>query len=114
MTRHPRSRDEDTPSPDPLREAEASLRGKNEPGITVGGWTLRWAGDCWAVGQWRDSKSGEPWWAQASWHGRLDQALRKLLDRNTEGGVTELAEAVERVERASRQIMIALRYNIMK
>ena len=42
------------------------------------------------------------------WHGRLDQALRCLLERYIEGGVTELSDVVGRVERRYLDIGAAL------
>ena len=87
-------------------EAEAAL--KASEGICVGGWTLRWVGDCWSVGTWRERSTGSRTWRDASFYNELRIALQMLLERNVQGDVTELAEVAERVENAYREILNAL------
>lgn len=81
-----------------------TLRAPAHPGIKVGRWTLRWDRDVWTVGRWVQNKSRLRW-RDPSWHGRLDQGLVKLLERNVQGDVEELREAVERVEATYQAIM---------
>ena len=92
---------------DLMSTSEAALRAKDSPGITFQGWTLRWAGDCWSVGQLRAGKDRVRW-SNPRWYGRLDHALRGLLERCVEGDVSELFEAVERVERCYLEMGMAL------
>lgn len=83
--------------------AEA-LQAPESPGITVGNWTLRWVGDCWSVGRWKSDKKRLRW-REATWYGRIDQALAKLLSHNLEGDVSELRELAERVNHAYREVV---------
>ena len=80
-------------------EVSEALKAPDAPGISFGGWTLRWAGDCWSVGRW---KAGEtrPRWRDATWHARIEHGLSKLLSRNLEGDASELRELAERVDLA--------------
>ena len=89
----------------PLQEPPLSSPAKanREDGITVDGWTLRWEGDSWTVGQWRESRDRRRW-RNPSWYGRLDHALRGLLARISEGDVSDLEEAVRRVESCYEQL----------
>lgn len=89
--------------------AEEALRAPTSPGITVGGWTVRWVRDCWSVGRWADRKNRVRW-KDATWHGQLDQALRRLLERCIRGEVHDLADVVERVKRVYREIKKLLRH----
>ena len=97
--------DEDPPS-DPGTVVEDASRPPGHAGITIGGWTLRWAGDQWTVGRWKPG-SDRSRWLSSGWYDRLDQALRRLLELNVRGDVSDLTEAVDRVEAAYRAIMEA-------
>lgn len=98
----------DNRTPEPLPTLEDILRAPDAPGITFGGWTLRWERDVWTVGRWVRGRNRVRW-KDATWYGRLDQAFQKLLDRNAQGPVSELEEAVDRVERAYLGIIDAVR-----
>jgi len=82
-----------------IQAADGALRAADHPRITVEGWTLRWDRDVWTVGQWRVGTKRTRW-REATWHGRIDQALRRFLDRCVEGEVSELKEVLDRVEAA--------------
>lgn len=96
------------PAPQPRQDVEDVLRTPGHPGITVGGLTLRWARDCWSIGRWQNGKD-RPRWKDPSWHGQLDHALRRLLERSVQGDISDLTEVVERVERVYRKIGDLLR-----
>jgi len=93
-------------------EAEAALTASE--GICVGGWTLRWVGDCWSAGTWKERSTGSRTWRDASFYNELRIALQVLLERNVEGEVSELAEVLERVESVYQKIGDALRDIITK
>ena len=95
------------PGSQPMQDVEALLRTPGHAGISIGGMTLRWVRDCWSVGRWQNC-TDRPRWKDATWHGQLDQALRRLLERCIGGEVHDLADVVERVERAYREISQAL------
>lgn len=83
----------------PTRSIEDVLLSPGHKGVTIGRWTVRWMGDCWSVGEWKDDADRRRW-RDATWHPRLEHGLGELMRRNTEGDVSELRELVERVDRA--------------
>ena len=89
-------------------EVSEALEACHGPGVSVGGWTLRWMGDCWSVGKWKGDADRRRW-RDATWHARLEHGLTELLSRNLEGDVSELRELSERLDRAYCGIVRELR-----
>jgi hypothetical protein len=88
-----------SPEPTPAESVGVTLPAEGDPRLVMGGWTLRWAGDCWTVGRWDQGKRRRRW-RRATWYGRLDQALRAIFERNVrQGSFQTVGEAVARVER---------------
>lgn len=97
-----------------LREAEAVLRTPAHPGLTIEQWTVRWDRDVWTVGEWRQHKNRRKW-MRPTWHGRLDQALQRLLDRLVADGfesVSDLEGLVALVQRVYAQLGCEIRATI--
>ena len=88
-------------------EVSEALNTCDGPGVSVGGWTLRWMGDCWSVGKWKGG-TDRPRWRDATWHARLEHGLTKLLSRNLEGDTSELRELSDRLDRTYCGILRAL------
>ncbi len=90
-----------------LEDVGQGIRENGRHGLTVGGWTLRWVGDCWSVGWWSDERPKRLKWREATWHGRLDLALKAMLDHLIHDGfehVETLSDLDALVRRAYRQI----------
>lgn len=79
--------------------------------VRVGRWTLRWARDQWMVGIWRGGAVRNRW-RDCTWHRRLDQALRRLLDRlvaDESSEASSLEDLVLRVESVSDRLADEIR-----
>ena len=79
-------------------------------GIEYCGWILRTDAGSWSVGRWVDGTHRRRW-RDATWHGRLDQALRALLNRvicDEVADVESLEDLIRRYEKTTEAMVAAL------